>query len=294
MLKLYIELLNEDSLPFLDVLVKKEENRYMTSVYTKSTNLGLCMNGKSECPDRYKKSVISAYVRRAVTHCSSWTSVHQELQRVSQVLVNNGHSSDEIQRCINKQMRNFNETPLPSGNSRPPIKLYYRNFMSTAYKADERILKSIVERGVTPTDENDSIKLVIFYKNKKTSNLVMKNNITEVSNDLSRTGVVYEYNCPMGNCKSRNNSYIGMTTTTLSRRLTLHLQNGTPKTHTLQEHNVCLTRDMLVSNTTIIDGSSDKKRLQVMEALYILNQKPSMNVQIGSTSIPLPSSQRIS
>ena len=115
------ELPNEDSLPFLDVLVKKEENRYMTSVYTKSTNLGLCMNGKSECPDRYRKSVISAYVRRAVTHCSSWTSVHQELQRVSQVLVNNGHSSDEIQRCINKQMRNFNETPLPSGNSRPPV-----------------------------------------------------------------------------------------------------------------------------------------------------------------------------
>ena len=91
-LKFTYELPNKDSLPFLDVLVKKETNKYITSVYTKSTNLGFCMNGKSECPERYRKSVINAYVRRAMTHCSSWMSVHQELQRASQVLVNNGHA----------------------------------------------------------------------------------------------------------------------------------------------------------------------------------------------------------
>ena len=164
--------------------------------------------------------------------------------------------------------------------------------MSTGYKTDERVLKSIIEGGVTPVDENDTIKLVIFYKNKKTSNLIMKNNLTEVRNDISRTGVVYQYTCPIGNCQFRNTSYIGMTTTTLSRRLTNHLQSGTPKTHTLQEHNMCLTREMLVANTTIIDNCSDKRRLQVMEALHIQEKKPIMNVQIGSTSIPLPSFQR--
>ena len=104
--------------------------------------------------------------------------------------------------------------------------------------------------------------------------------------------MVYQYTCPIGNCQFRNTSYIGMTTTTLSRRLTNHLQAGTPKTHTLQEHNMCLTREMLVANTTIIDNCSDKRRLQVMEALHIQEKKPIMNVQIGSTSIPLPSFQR--
>ena len=83
-----------------------------------------------------------------------------------------------------------------------------------------------------------------------------------------------------------------MTTTTLSRRLTSHLQTGTPKTHTLQEHDMCLTREMLVANTTVIDCSNDKRRLQVKEALHILDKKPTMNVQIGSTSIPLPSFHR--
>ena len=80
-----------------------------------------------------------------------------------------------------------------------------------------------------------------------------------------------------------------MTTTTLSRRLTSHLQAGTPKMHTIQKHNIHLTREMLVNNTTILDGDNNKKRLQIKEALYISNKKPTMNIQIGTTSIQLPS-----
>ena len=105
-------------------------------------------------------------------------------------------------------MSAFIESQRPSVNARLPIKLYYRNFMSSGHKTDERVLKSIIENGVTPVDVNDTINLVIFYKSKKTSNLVMKNNIAEVSNDMSRMGVVYQYSCQIGNCQFRNSSYI--------------------------------------------------------------------------------------
>ena len=143
-------------------------------------------------------------------------------------------------------------------------------------------------------DETDIVKLIIFYQNRKTCNLVMKNNLSDNTSDMNRTGVVYQYTCPIGDCKLRKISYVGMTTTTLSRRLTSHLQTGSPKTHTLQEHGITLTREMLVNNTDIIDASSDKRRLQIKEALHILQIKPTMNVQIGSTSIPLPSFNRLS
>ena len=83
-----------------------------------------------------------------------------------------------------------------------------------------------------------------------------------------------------------------MCTTTLSRRLTSHLQAGTPKNHTIQEHGVSLTREMLVENTTILDTSNDKRRLQIKEALYISTKRPVMNIQVGTTSIPLPSQNR--
>ena len=253
----------------------------------------MCMNGNGECPKRYKTSVIGAYVRRAISHCSSRVALDNELQRATQVLVNNDYSINDIHREINKQLSKFIENQQRTTLQKSPLKLYYRNYMSTGYKVDERILTDIVRRGVTPVHEEDSVQFIIYYKNKRTSQLVMKNNLNEKTGDLSRTGVVYQYTCPIGNCKTRNTSYIGMSTTTLSRRLTYHLQNGTPKNHTLQEHNTTLTRQMLVENTTILDTSSDKKRLQIKEALYIDSRKPEMNIQIGTTSIPLPSQQRI-
>ena len=138
--------------------------------------------------------------------------------------------------------------------------------MSTAHKTDERIMTDIVTRGVIPTNPNDQVQLIIFYKNKKTSNLFMKNNTTQTHDDLKRTSVIYEYSCNLGDCKLRNFSYIGMTVCTLSRRLSYHLQNGTIKQHTLTAHKTQLTRDMLVQNTKIIDTDQDPRRLPFKES----------------------------
>ncbi|XP_076029293.1 uncharacterized protein LOC143018079 [Oratosquilla oratoria] len=60
----------DGALPFLDVLQKVEEDTISTSVYVKSTNAGHCLNGQSECPDRFKETTIAAFVRRALSHCS--------------------------------------------------------------------------------------------------------------------------------------------------------------------------------------------------------------------------------
>ena len=215
--------------------------------------MGTCLNGLSECPKRYKDSVINAYVRRALSHSSSWAAVHDELQRSTQVLVNNGYSINDIQDITKKQLDKAmapREDVTPSEKQK--IELYYRNYMSSAHKTDERILKDIVKRGVQPLEQENEIVLTIYYRNKKISNLVMKNNPNEKTGDLGRTGVIYQYTCQIGGCKLQNNSYIGMCTTTLSRRLTCHLQSGTPKNHSLQEHGEPLTREALVENTIIL------------------------------------------
>ena len=69
---------------------------FTTKVYRKPTNIGLCLNGHSECPEKYKSSVIAAYMKRAITHCSSWKDVHHELNFVAQQLVNNGYTNRDI------------------------------------------------------------------------------------------------------------------------------------------------------------------------------------------------------
>ncbi|XP_068211740.1 uncharacterized protein [Palaemon carinicauda] len=71
-----------------------------TTVYTKPTNLGMCLNGESECPARNRASTIKAFVCRALPHCSTWTDTHKELERVAQVLINNGYSNKHVQREV--------------------------------------------------------------------------------------------------------------------------------------------------------------------------------------------------
>ena len=88
----------ECALPFLDVKVKQNSENFTAKVYRKPTNISLCLNGDSECPEKYKSSVIAAYMKRAITHCSSWNDVHHELDFMAQQLVDNGYTSRDINR----------------------------------------------------------------------------------------------------------------------------------------------------------------------------------------------------
>ena len=124
--------------------------------------------------------------------------------------------------------------------------------MTTNYKADEKALRQIINRNVTPQNKKDRLQVVIYYRNKRTSNLVMKNN-THEGGKLKATNVVYAFKCTYGDCEPRPDAvYIGHTTTSLSRRLTCHLQSGAPLQHMQDAHRRKLTRSDLTDNTSIL------------------------------------------
>ena len=130
------------------------------------------------------------------------------------------------------------------------------------------------------TNEDDKMVVRVYYKNTKSFSLVTKNNLTPAPSSLQKTNVVYEFSCPEEDCKLLNNvKYIGMTTTTLSRRLTCHLSSGSPKDHMLEKHGTRITREILVKNTKIIKQYPDKIRLKIGEALHIFNVRPIINMQ---------------
>ena len=265
-----VEQSSEGRLPFLDVLVNQQPGEFNTEVYCKPTNPGLCLNGRSECPQRYKLSTISAYVRRALTHCNTWSSVHKELERVTQVLVNNGYSNKDVTDSITHHLdRWYNSQESSTNPTGQRIRLYYRAYMSTQYKQDEQALRKIITDCVKTTDPDDQLDLTIYYKNKKTHNLILKNSPKSDIPELQRSHLVYQYTCTTGNCAALPSTYIGMTTTKLSRRLTLHLANGAPKKHSEEVHDVRLTREMIVQGTKILQHNNDHHRLQILEALII-------------------------
>ena len=107
------------------------------------------------------------------------------------------------------------------------IKLFYRNQMHYNYKSDEKILKTLIHKNILPTDPNKKIKLILYYYKFKTLNLVIRNNSSPSLGVLQKTKVIYKFKCPFGDCISDNdnNIYVGLTSTTLSRRLTMHLSD---------------------------------------------------------------------
>ena len=132
-----------------------------------------------------------------------------------------------------------------------------------------------------PVKPQDKVKLMVYYRSLSVSNLVLQNNRYRDTSSLKATDVVHEFQCPLGDCARRNHSsYIGHTTTTLSRRTTMHLQNGAPEKHVRTKHNSDLTRKMMVDHTTILARCSNKKKLAILEAVLIRDKDPAINRQL--------------
>ena len=105
--------------------------------------------------------------------------------------------------------------------------------MHSDYKKDEAVLRNIINNSVSAVDPDSVVNLIIFYRNKKTSQFLMKNSPPADSDPLKRHSVVYCILCPADGC---NPSYIGMTTTKLSKRLTVRLQEGNFYQHYVRNH----------------------------------------------------------
>ena len=82
-------------------------------------------------------------------------------------------------------------------------------------------MNNIIKRHIKSIKKQKQIKLIDYTK-FKTSNLIVKNITNTAKIHLSQTNVVYKSIYPFREClpKDKNNSYIGDTSTTSSRRLT--------------------------------------------------------------------------
>ena len=135
---------------------------------------------------------------------------------------------------------------------------------------------------VKVVNSNDRLQLIIYYKSTKTKDLIMKNNLAPKLRELARTNLIYDFTCTIDACKHlplRQVRYSGLTTCTLSRRLSLHLQNGAIRKHCELVHGRLLTREEIVSMTKARYYVRDCRRLEILEALIIRLEDPEVNKQ---------------
>ena len=124
----------------------KQADNFKTTVYTKPTNVGRCLNAKGECPEAYKRSVVASYVHRALTHCSTWEETNKELNRVKQLLTNNGYSDYLIEKVINETLNKYvNKNAQQTSPLKDKIIIYHQNYYHDKYKEECDIIKNIIK-----------------------------------------------------------------------------------------------------------------------------------------------------
>ena len=156
------------------------------------------------------------------------------------------------------------------------------NFMNPRYKENEAAIRKIFKDNVKTINTTDRLQLIIYYKSTKTRDLVMKNNLTPKLRELSRTNLIYDFTCKIDDCKhlpTRQVRYSGLTTCTLSRRLSLHLQKGAIQQHCQVEHGRAITRGEIVCMTKARYYIREVRRLEILEALIIRLEDPELNKQ---------------
>jgi hypothetical protein len=272
-LKFTYEIEKNRNISFLDVNVSRINNKLQTSVHTKSTNTGECLNYNSITTQQYKLGVIRTFLHRAYKISSNWYHFHIEIDRIKQLLTNNNYPMKIIETEIKRFLQRKYDTPeMPR---KTDLKIYYKGQFTSQYKQEEQQLRKIIEDNVTPAAETSTVKLQIYYKARKLANLFIRNNQHPSS---SVSNVVYRYTCDNERCQPAQ-TYIGYTISTLVERMRNHAQQGSIRNHNIEVHNRKITTQEIVSCTKIITRLTTKQELTIAEALLIKEEIPSLNNQ---------------
>jgi hypothetical protein len=85
-------------LPFLDVLVKRSDNKIITSVYRKATDSGRYLNYNSNHPHSTKSGIAAGLLHRAKSHCFEKQDLKNEEERIEQILTANDYPSHVLNK----------------------------------------------------------------------------------------------------------------------------------------------------------------------------------------------------
>ena len=160
------------------------------------------------------------------------------------------------------------------------IMLFFQNQMSASYKSEEMQLQKIIKENVTPVQDDDDLRLLIYYRNRKLHDLIICNKPKSPQTATSdRHHVVYQYTCTRDGCNS-SPKYIGYTSTTVWERFGMHTQSGSIKKHLQEIHQIDrIPRKDLIKDVTILRSCPSKRDLMFTEAILIKSEKPSLNSQ---------------
>ena len=270
-------------LPFLDVNVFRDADRFSSTVHRKDTFSGVYTHFESFMPDTYQKGLISTLLYRAHEISSSYKSLHEEVENLKKIFAKNGYPSKFVDKCI------FNFFNKVFEKRTPIITVPKKEFLvllpylgTTSWKTKNALIRSF--RELLPFS---NLKVVFKSSSRLSSFFSFKD---KVPSSLM-SGIIYKYTCTECNL-----SYIGSTKRYWEKRLEEHmhrfalmgkklsgLQVYAPMQH--MRSDTCPAASMCRDEFKIIGREKNPYMLRVKESIFISTQKPQLNGNM--TSVPM-------
>ena len=202
---------SNSSLPFLDVLVERQNSDFLTSVYRKPTFTGQYLRWNSFSPTKRKTNLISTLVHRDFMICSK-SKLEPELNKIRSILTSNGYPEDVITSTFQRKLKQLNAKLIHSSDKCPVyLHVPWLGNVSTRF---EKQISSAVKRCYFAVEPR-----VVF-----TTRQLLSPTKKDVLPSHHCSNLVYLFVC---HCDSR---YVGRTSQRLQERIKQHIPKFTIST----------------------------------------------------------------
>ena len=270
----------ENTLAFLDISIKRNNNKFETSIYRKPTFTGLGTSFFSFVSSQFKKSAIKTLIHRAYHICSNFQLLHKEFNFIHSFFKNNGYPESMVNFNIKKFLDKIYVPPV-SVCSVPKLQKYvvlpYFGIKSQELKNE---LTCMLSKFFTYID----LRVILVNKNTIGSLFRFKDQVPMAC----RSSVVYSFSC--ASCDA---SYIGSTKRSLHCRVEQHLGRSyrtgiwlsRPDPSPIRNHVENCNTTFSINDFKIIGQEENVHDLRILESLHILKTKPVLNEH--ASAVPL-------
>ena len=272
----------DKTLPFLDMLIDRNSDKIVTSVYRKSTFTGVYTHPSSFLPSSYKIGLLSTLLFRYFSLCSNFQLFHLEIVGFKKIFLRNGYTAKFIDVCIRKFLEKmFVKKVVKDTVPKREFSIVLPYLGPLSNKIHKRI-KNVFQKVIPAGTIN-----IIFKTKCRLSNFMKFKDV--VSSDLN-SHVIYHFKCP-----SCNAGYIGETRAHFKVRRAQHLGisefTGKPMVGCLP---TTITKHILDKrcvgshdNFKIIGREDNYHKRLIKESLFIKLHDYELNRQQSSTDLVL-------
>ena len=278
------EVEHNSCLSFLDVLVTRTDDRFITSLYRKPTFSGLYTHFNSFIAEQYKKGLIFCLLFRIFTFVTTWEKFHDEVVALKNIFKKNAYPEHFFDKCVKNFLdKKFKKLETKSDQIRE-LKISIP-FMGSYSNVVKKQISKLASQLLVKT------KITIIWKSpRKLRNLFTFKDRLPMR---LRSKILYSYTCDGCNSiyigKSKRHfvvrayEHLGLSLRT-GKKFTFNAKNSN-NSNILEHINTQSCCQGNIANFKIVGNASNDYFLRIKKSLLIHKLKPTINS--NEKSIPL-------